>query len=95
MGRAQPQEYVKYGVLEGVLVVPGIALPAHPSPPHPGYTSPLPAGHHDRCYRSRRRTRGLNIAVGLKSVAQLSLCAHFSLLRGITEVYNLVKVDNR
>ena len=33
-------------------------------------------------------------AVGLKSVDQLSLGARFSGLRGITEVYNVIKAGN-
>ena len=36
---------------------------------------------------------GLNMVVGLKSVSQLSLGAHFSDIQGITEVYNLSKID--
>ena len=35
-----------------------------------------------------------NSAVGLKSVAQLTLSVHFSENQGMTEVYNLVKADN-
>ena len=34
----------------------------------------------------------LNMAVGLKSVEQLSLCVHFSGSEGMTEVYNLLKI---
>ena len=34
--------------------------------------------------------RGLNSAVGLKSVHQLTLDARFSGFRGMTEVYNLL-----
>ena len=36
----------------------------------------------------------LNMAVGLKSVAQLTLYVHFSWFRGITEVYNLLNVED-
>ena len=32
---------------------------------------------------------GVNMVVGLKSVAQVSLADHISDIRGITEVYNL------
>ena len=35
---------------------------------------------------------GLNIAVGLISVAQLSLSARFSGSRELTEVYNLIEI---
>ena len=75
-----------YGSWEGTWLGTGIALPSPPTvpttpgtpPPHgPVYTMP----HHG--------STGLNIAVGLKSVAQLSLSAHFSVFLGITEVYNL------
>ena len=38
--------------------------------------------------------RGVNMAVGLKSVRQLSLCVHFSGFSGMTEVYNLSDIDN-
>ena len=67
--------------------VPGIALPAHPagtpprvhpSPPHPVPTTAAPVDP------------GYKVAVGLISVAQLSLWAHFSEIEGITEVYNLL-----
>ena len=37
---------------------------------------------------------GVNKAVGLKSVAQLSLCVLFSGSRGITEVYNVLRAGN-
>ena len=65
----------------------GIALPAtppatpprvHPSLPHPVPTTAAPVDP------------GLKGVVGLISVAQLSLSAHFSGFQGITEVYNLV-----
>ena len=35
-----------------------------------------------------------NMVVGLKSVARLSLSAEISGSRGITEVYNLIRIDN-
>ena len=38
------------------------------------------------------RYGGVNSVVGLISVEQLSLDAHFSGLTGMTEVYNLVKI---
>ena len=34
------------------------------------------------------------VGVGLISVGQLSLDAHFSEIQGITEGYNLVNIDN-
>ena len=37
-------------------------------------------------------SRGVNIAVGLKSVAQLTLDAEISGYRTMTEVYNLLKI---
>ena len=64
----------------------GIALPStHPIPTtrvHPPPTR-LPV-------RTMKGVpRGLNMVVGLKSVEQLTLVAHFSGFQGITEVYNL------
>ena len=38
--------------------------------------------------------RGTNKAVGLISVAQLTLDAQISGFQGITEVYNLPEIDN-
>ena len=40
----------------------------------------------------RSQSHGVNSVVGLKSVAQLSLCARFSGSQGMTEVYNLLSV---
>ena len=77
------------GPWDGAWGVPGIAPSRHPSPPHPGYTSPYP---HSALATGAPRTRGTKEAVGLKSVGQLSLSAQISRFRGITEVYNLVKV---
>ena len=34
------------------------------------------------------------MVVGLISVGQLSLYVHFSGFKGITEVYNLLRIDN-
>ena len=73
----------------------GIALPGthppYPGPHYPGYTPPPTApvpgtapGLH----------RGVQQAVGLRSVAQLTLSAQISEIRGITEVYNLVKAGD-
>ena len=71
------------------LVGTGIAPPGtHPVPyPTPGTPPP-------RCTMATRvHAAGhcLNMAVGLKSVGQLTLGAVFSGLQGMTEVYNLVE----
>ena len=69
----------------------GIApLPTTPRPHHPGYTSPPSTAR----VHPGARVGGSNSAVGLKSVDQLSLVGHFSDIRGITEVYNLVILGN-
>ena len=75
------------GPWDGYWVGTGIALPASTqsrttpgTPSHPGYTAVMhEAGISD-----------LNMAVGLKSVDQLTLGAWISENQGITEVYNLV-----
>ena len=64
--------------------------PHHPGThPHPGYTSLawlyMPYGAHAVSVR-------LNMAVGLISVRQLSLCAQISGSGELTEVYNLVGI---
>ena len=67
-------------------------LPTHPHPHHPGYTPP---GTIPKVYMLPAAAvvyRGLNIAVGLKSVAQLTLRTHISGFQGMTEVYNLLYV---
>ena len=75
--------------------VPGIALPStHPGThpvPHPGYTSDSTARPAGPVPVVSGRS---NYAVGLKSVAQLSLSTRFSGFQGITEVYNLVTAGN-
>ena len=58
--------------------------------PHPGYTSPLPHCCTDVGVRTEQR----QCAVGLKSVAQLSLYVYFSGFLGMTEVYNLRIAEN-
>ena len=68
-----------------------VPLPAHPSS-HPGYTPSLP-GY--TAVMHEAGISGLNSAVGLKSVEQLTLDGHFSDIRTITEVYNLYRIDNR
>ena len=61
----------------------GIALPAtHPVRTTPG-TPPLPARLD---HAADTAPRGTNMAVGLISVAQLSLDVHFSVFQGMTEV---------
>ena len=96
MGRALSLKYTKYGVLGGSLVVPGIALPAtHPGPPHPGYTPATPSSAAPSATRVHGGAGRLNMVVGLKSVQQLSLSARFSDIRGMTEDYNLLRIDNR
>ena len=79
----------KYGSWEVSWWGTGIALPSPPRYPHPGYTPPP--------YPTARvhlgvRVSGSNMAVGLKSVAQLSLDELFSGFQGITEVYNLLDI---
>ena len=62
-------KYGQYGVLVGT----GIALPVYPPGPpqlhHPGYT---PVQHGESCSGVPWPYPGLNMAVGLKSVAQLT-----------------------
>ena len=78
------------GVREGTGLGTGIALPATlPAIPrvHP---SPLP--------RTASAVPGTALeqvkdAVGLRSVDQLSLYDHFSETQGMTEVYNLVRIQ--
>ena len=76
--------------------VPGIALPAHPASPHtPG--TPLPPGYTSEqvLYTAgwvRAVYSQLYMAVGLKSVDQLTLRRVFSGFQVMTEVYNLVEV---
>ena len=72
--------------------VPGIAPPSHP-------VLPLPRVHPSpplRCAKRAVRLRAeYKVVVGLISVAQLTLGAIFSDIRGMTEVYNLIKIGNR
>ena len=71
--------------------VPGIALPTPPSRPIPRVHLPPP---HSALATGAAQYPGLNSAVGLISVEQLTLGTHFSGSRGMTEVYNLVEVGN-
>ena len=75
----------------GRRVVPGIA-PSRPTliPTTPGTPSPASS----TATRVHGDSRGLEDAVGLKSVAQLSLGTHFSGFKGMTEVYNLVELED-
>ena len=70
----------------------GIALPATlPATHTPGTPLPYPA-----VYRAPHRPgTEQKEAVGLRSVAQLTLRSFISDLRVITEVYNLVEIGNR
>ena len=64
--------------------------PSYPPGPHyPGYT--LPPGYRYMVYGYSRAAQS-NMAVGLISVAQLSLLAHFSGSGTMTEVYNLLRI---
>ena len=74
--------------------VPGIApLQAHPVPTTPG--TPLPPLPVTMLHATATGTApgGVNMVVGLISVRRLSLDGHFSDIRGITERYNLVRID--
>ena len=61
----------------------------HPGIPTPG-TPPLHHGPVPLPYTVM--SPDLNMAVGLKSVRQLSLSARISDIEGMTEVYNLLKI---
>ena len=80
----------KYGYMGPWWLGTGIALPAtHPVPhpsPYPGYTPPT---RHRTGTGEQRVSDQRYMAVGLKSVAQLTLSRLFSGFLGITEVYNL------
>ena len=69
------------------------------SPPttHPATHTPgTPAtARRDWLAQGHGSARGLNMAVGLISVDQLSLGTDFSDIRGMTEGYNLVGIGNR
>ena len=67
--------------------------PNPPSGPIPPRVHPSP---HTRTAGTNTRTDVLpDMAVGLKSVAQLTLGPYFSDLRELTEVYNLPEIGNR
>ena len=65
--------------------------PTHPVPHYPGYT--IPPATRQQCTRGQQSAR-VNSAVGLKSVAQLLLSAHFSGFQGITEGYPVATAGN-
>ena len=66
------------------------STPPDPTRPHyPGYT--LPPGYRYMVYGYSRAAQR-NSAVGLISVAQLSLVGHFSGFQYMTEVYNLLRI---
>ena len=67
--------------------------PTHPSHPTPRVHL-LHAGHWYHGHRTGQ-CPGVNHAVGLKSVAQLTLRSIFLDLRTITEGYNLVRIKDR
>ena len=69
--------------------VPGIAPPGPTRLPIPRVHLPYP---HTELATLLTLDHVLNVVVGLKSVAQLTLGAHFSDIRTITEVYNLVRI---
>ena len=69
---------------------PSYPPPAAPPRVHPRYRTP----EHQVRYGVRCVAGGVNSAVGLKSVAQLSLDDHFSGFRDMTEGYNLVYAGN-
>ena len=77
-------------VLGGYRVGSGIAHPATHRSHTPG--TPLPCPPVLRLPLSMQ-SRGVNSAMGLISVEQLSLSAHFSEILRFTEVYNLVRIN--
>ena len=64
--------------------------PGPPSSHPPGYTTPGTPPSWAYCSAGAAR---LNSAVGLISVRQVSLSAQISDIRGMTESYNLVRID--
>ena len=62
-----------------------------PSPTTPGTPLPAPGAP---VLPYTRPSRGVKEAVGLKSVHQLSLYAQISDIRDMTELYNLLRIDN-
>ena len=79
----------KYGYLVGTRYSPP---PGIPSPHHPGYTLPRHRLHGQAGPWLQEHVPDLNMAVGLISVAQLTLDGLFSGFHSMTEVYNLVEI---
>ena len=94
MGRPYILKYTKYGTLGQYWVGTRYSTPpAHPAIPHPGYT-PAAADVQTRMSALPHvHVRGVNMVVGLYSVEQLTLGAQISGFKGITEVYNLIRID--
>ena len=89
MGRALGLEYVKYRVL-GWLGTGYRYSPRPPTQPYPPRVHPYPPM--PLVYISVHGSAEQLMAVGLRSVDQLTLSAKISGFRGMTEVYNLVKL---
>ena len=66
--------------------------PPRTHPVYPPRVHPCRTQHHGE--QLLGASAMLNSAVGLKSVRQLTLSAYFSGFQGMTEVYNLLMVDN-
>ena len=84
----------KYGPWDGSGV--GYRYSTPPTPPHtpPPRVRPSHPGARYTVYRAPAAMySGVNSAVGLKTVGQLTLSPLFSGLWTITEVYNLVRID--
>ena len=80
-------------VLGGSWQGTGIApLPATPVPTTPGTPLPCPRVGTLLATLPHGSYGGGNMAVGLISVAQLSLCTRFSGSEGMTEGYNLLRI---
>ena len=90
VGMALASDILNMGILGLVRVGTGIA-PSRPSRPPTTPGTPPPAPPH--VYISVHGSAEQNSVVGLISVGQLSLVDHFSGLLGITEVYNLLRID--
>ena len=69
-------------------------LPGTHPVPHPGYTPASTAGPPHRLQCGTVRGTQSNMAVGLRSVHQLSLYYQISDIRGMTEVYNVAIAGN-
>ena len=80
----------KYGSREVSWWGTDIAPPGPPQVPYPGYTPPPTPGARYTVYSAPAGSAGqTNMAVGLKSVGQLTLYDQISGFKGMTEVYNL------